>query len=388
MVYDKLAGAAPRILVLESQYWLDSACIAAAAGRGWEVASVPTIMEGRMSREMFKTFIERLTHFKPDFVLSVNMAGMDVGGMISGLFEDLCIPLVAWFVDDPRTILMNRTIYSNTFTVALTWEAGYQPYLQGLGFPHVYHLPLAADTSVFDSPPLEQSTLPPSFVGSAMIASANQTWEWIEKRPHLARVVLDAFDSGNVTRENFILGCEAMMGEEAVLGLDPDEWRHAEMFCFIEGTRRLRRDLVRRLLPEGLCVHGGSDWQIEFPDAKPPVHYREELPVLYRQSEINLNTTSIQMPTTVNQRVFDCPAAGGFLLTDAQMELGQLFDLNREVVAYQSLDECVELYRYYRTHPKERAAIAARARDRVLAEHTYAHRLDEIVGIIRCRFCG
>ena len=49
--YDKLAGPAPRMLILESKYWLDDACRNAARLLGWEVETVPVVQEGRLPRE-------------------------------------------------------------------------------------------------------------------------------------------------------------------------------------------------------------------------------------------------------------------------------------------------------------------------------------------------
>jgi spore maturation protein CgeB len=81
------------------------------------------------------------------------------------------------------------------------------------------------------------------------------------------------------------------------------------------------------------------------------------------------------MAHTVNQRVLDCPAAGGFLLIDAQPALAELFDVEKEIASYESLDECVELQRLYRANPSARTEITGRARKRILGEHTYGHRL-------------
>jgi len=92
------------------------------------------------------------------------------------------------------------------------------------------------------------------------------------------------------------------------------------------------------------------------------------------------------MPNTVNQRVFDCPAAGGFLLTDAQPALRELFDADTEIACYASLDEAREMLRYFRARPAERRAITARARERILNEHTYEHRLHVIADWMRERF--
>jgi len=113
------------------------------------------------------------------------------------------------------------------------------------------------------------------------------------------------------------------------------------------------------------------------------VDYHTELAAYYRDCPVNLNTTSVQMATTVNQRVFDCPAAGGFLLTDRQAHLQELFDVEREVVTYGTLDEARETLAWFRGRPAARKEIVARAQKRILGEHTYRHRLETLASVLR-----
>jgi spore maturation protein CgeB len=139
---------------------------------------------------------------------------------------------------------------------------------------------------------------------------------------------------------------------------------------------------VQALEPEGIGVRGDEEWAAFFHRAGGPINYEHDLPNFYRACEVNLNVTSIEMPTAVNQRVFDCPAAGGFLLTDAQSSLATLFEAD-EVAAYHSFDECRDLLRWYRANPEARFEIIRKARLRILDQHTYAHRLRQIVEVLR-----
>ncbi len=54
----------------------------------------------------------------------------------------------------------------------------------------------------------------------------------------------------------------------------------------------------------------------------------------------------------------------------------------REIVAYHSVKECIELIGHYLTHEDERAAIARAGQERTLREHTYAHRMQELTEIL------
>ena len=386
MAYDKFAGPAPRILVLESHYWLDAACINAGRALGWTIETAPVLMEGVLPRDNVEQLLWTLGAFRPDFVLSVNLAGMDVQGLFARLFEDLRLPLVAWFVDDPRTIVMGRSVYASPYAVALTWEQAYTSYLKSLRFPLVCHVPLAADPSVFNHEPEPSPDLPPAFVGNSMSTQASREWSHVNADEALAASVRRAFDAGRVTRENFGRGLEALLEPGLAARLDEEQQRHAELVFFMEGTQRVRHGLVRLLEPEGLEVYGDGGWREVTPRSKNPLDYTEALPEFYRRCAVNLNSTSIQMPKAVNQRVFDCPAAGGFLLTDAQEDLADLFDVEQEVACYRNEEECLSLFRHYLAHPPARREIARRARARVLGEHTYAHRLQRIVDIVKERF--
>lgn len=88
-----------------------------------------------------------------------------------------------------------------------------------------------------------------------------------------------------------------------------------------------------------------------------------------------------------NMRLYEATGMGALLLTDAKRNLGELFDVGREVVAYRDSDELVRLAHYYLDHEDERAEIAAAGQARTLAEHTYAHRMKELVEVLS-RYSG
>lgn len=388
MAYPKFAGSAPRVLVLESQYWLDAALLRAADRLGWETAKAPVRMHGQMPREMVAQFLEAVTSFRPDFVFTVNLSGMDEAGLFAGLFDDLAIPYLSWFVDDPRTILMGRSCYGSEYAVGLSWDAAYESYLSSCGFATVSTLPLAVDSELFNASPIDAPPLPPTFIANSMVQFATEERDWLKQYPELLAAIDCALTEGVVTRENFGIGLDAMLPPERAATLDEHQYRHAEMYCFIEGTRRLRTDLVRALAPQGLHVRGDDAWAQVTEDRGPYVNYEQDLPNYYRDCVVNLNSTSIQMPHAVNQRVFDCPMAGGFLLTDAQSSLENLFDPATEIATYHDSDEAQEKMAFYRNNPAARSRIVTAARKRILAEHTYAHRLASIEHLLRERFRG
>lgn len=105
---------------------------------------------------------------------------------------------------------------------------------------------------------------------------------------------------------------------------------------------------------------------------------------IFAATRINLNIHSANHvagldpdPDYVNPRTFELAACGAFQLVDARTPLAMMFGEN-ELVTFRSVTELREQIAYYLAHPDERAAITARARARVLAEHTFAHRVRRI----------
>ncbi len=386
MAYKKLAGPVPRILVLECGYWVDAACLNAIRILGWEAAIVQVPMQGIMPRETMTNFVCCITDFRPDFVLSVNLSGMDSAGLISRFLADLAIPHVTWFVDDPRTILMGNQVYGSDYAVALTWESAYVSYLKSLSFSVVKTLPLATDPVLFHGLPCENSSIPPTFIGNSMDDFSERESRWFEAYPELATKIDAAFNAELVTRHNFKRGMNAILGDDFARQMNSEEERHCELYCFIEGTRRLRNDMVKALTPLGLWVRGDDNWKKYTAQWGPGINYKCDLAHYYQACTVNLNSTSIQMATAVNQRVFDCPAAGGFLLTDHQSSLESLFDTGKEIITYQSLDECKELFKFYLNKPRLRQKVVLAARERILREHTYIHRMRYIVELVKQSF--
>ena len=113
--------------------------------------------------------------------------------------------------------------------------------------------------------------------------------------------------------------------------------------------------------------------------------YGYDLAAVYGGSAVSINATSLQMTTAVNQRVFDVPASGGFLLTDNQEDVAEHFELSQEAVVYRSPEELVELAGYYLKHERERGKIVARARARIDREHRYIHRVERLLSVMRAR---
>ncbi|AKZ61472.1 hypothetical protein F506_01215 [Herbaspirillum hiltneri N3] len=83
-----------------------------------------------------------------------------------------------------------------------------------------------------------------------------------------------------------------------------------------------------------------------------------------------------------NMRLYEATGVGTLLLTDRKDNLGELFEVGKEIVVYSTQEEAAELVRYYIDHPDEAIAIASAGQNRTLSEHTYAHRMKELAPIL------
>ncbi|MDH7570451.1 MAG: glycosyltransferase [Armatimonadota bacterium] len=120
-----------------------------------------------------------------------------------------------------------------------------------------------------------------------------------------------------------------------------------------------------------------------------PAVYGLEMYQTLRDSWVTLNIHAASSPTYAsNMRLFEGTGVGTCLLTDWKENLPTLFEPDREVVAYRSAEECAEKARWLLDHPRERNEIALRGQQRVLREHTVAHRAGRIHEIIQSLLCA
>jgi spore maturation protein CgeB len=81
----------------------------------------------------------------------------------------------------------------------------------------------------------------------------------------------------------------------------------------------------------------------------------------------------------LNPRTFEVAACGGFQLVDRTQGVERLFTPDRELAVFQGEKQLAEMIGHYLARPQERFNMAQAARRRVLAEHTYFHRMETVL---------
>lgn len=399
--YAKFTTSMPRVLLLSSQYFLMGEVLAAC--QRMEVAHrfVDVGGDERGTAEFVEQLLTAIVEFKPDFVLTINHLGLDREGILADMLERLEVPLASWFVDNPHLILYHYRRLDTPLTAIFTWDADNIDSLRELGFAHVEYLPLAVDHTRFVPPP---TPLPPhhpwhsrvSFVGNSMVAKVGHRLK--ASRP--PRTLLRAYRT--LAAEFAECECRSV-GEflrtthpeliDAFDSLDTVERRLSfETLITWEATRQYRTACVEEITRFDPLIVGDPHWPKTLTGAHGPwrshgeLSYYSDLPNFYPASEVNFNCTSKQMKGAVNQRVFDCPACGAFVLSDFREQLAGLFDIGTEAVCYRHTDEIGELVQHYLDHPAEREAIARAGRKRILAHHTYDIRMGQLFERMRALF--
>lgn len=85
----------------------------------------------------------------------------------------------------------------------------------------------------------------------------------------------------------------------------------------------------------------------------------------------------------VSPKVFEALACGIFVLVDNQKDVFRLFEDGQHCVRFTDVRDLQDKVSYYLSHPEERMRIAQAGRNEALANHTYRHRVRQLVQFAR-----
>ena len=176
---------------------------------------------------------------------------------------------------------------------------------------------------------------------------------------------------------------------------DEERARYGSPVTFVGTVIPSREKALEALREFGLRIWGPprNAWGTWDPERSPlgafwqgRSAYGEEAVKIYAASEITLDIHFLFGEASpicnVTPRVFEVPACGGFLLTNACEQLERLYAVGTEMVCYRSLEELRRLTAHYLARPGERREIAARASRRARQEHTFTRRLEEMLDLL------
>jgi spore maturation protein CgeB len=311
--------------------------------------------------------------------------------------RDLGLPLLIWEID-PATDELTRCQPPAEHAHIFTYRRAQVPVFEAAGFPNASYLPLAsnparrfpADPEADGATHYKSSV---AFVGASMRGQANLFGErliaeyclWrggspIEARAECSRA-LDALRNDH--REDFTTSrVEALLIDalpEFVAAMRGRPNKPAPVVLASEIVAADKRlSYVELLGPLSIQVWGDNEWQAAERSGatyRGLAGHRFELGKIYSGATVNVDVGRLYQNDMVTMRVFDVMACRGFVLTERNDALLELFTEGVELDCYTSADELVEKVEYYCTHPDEARAIAARGHEALLARHTISGRV-------------
>ena len=396
--YQKFREDGARILILHSRYYLVGEIINSLRRMGHTGEFVLVDKEGEARQEVMEGIIARIITFHPDFILTVNHLGFDREGFLTQFFTDIEMPHASWFVDSPLFTLEDYAEqHQSDYLTLFVWDEDYVADLKKAGFNRTFYLPLGTDPDIFRPVANRDNRLyhlkcEVGFVGNSMTNAMQKTMDDLKPDGPLRAFVEKAAHQFIRSKERHVRNLISEWTKAQIGTWDAmtqDEQGYFERAVTWRATQIYRHQRVRALLPFNLHVHGDPGWEDSLNGRaviRKELNYYDDLPLFYNVCDVNFNATSLQMKGAVNQRIFDVPACGGFLLTDYRPQVDALFRLEEEIVCYKGVDDISELAGYYLRHPEKRERVARKARNRIMKNHTYVHRLEELIGRMRSAY--
>ena len=379
-------GGKPRMMVMKSDYFVVADAVSIARELGWAVHELPTSLGKHGESSYIKEMLMAIVDFRPDFLLTINHIGFDEKGILAGILEDFNIPLASWFVDHPLPILGGAEQNARGTSQIFCFERTALPWLKQIGFEDPVHLPTASNPNTFYPSRVQPGRA--AQLGAPLTLVAGSWWEKARTSfsPEVHTLAQEMAKERSMDRGFVRDELEGYLNNPQRRG----DRKHglAAQAALAETSMQARIAFVEALRELEPVVYGDEHWKnlVEGIELRDPVHATHDLPAVFAGSAVNLNVTAEQMPTAVNQRVWDVPGMGALLLTDAQEDVLEYFTDGEDIVIYHSLDEALDKARYYLANDSARDSIARKGLATVDAAHRTQHRLRRIEEVMRRRF--
>ncbi len=317
---------------------------------------------------------------------------------ISDICERLSINYISWTYDSPLVSLFHPSICNRHNYIFIFDHAEYM-HLSEKKPPHLYYLPLGVNlsrTGALNITPEDEAdySCDISFIGS--LYEDNFYNSMIHLFPEHLALELKTYLMKNLCKWHTAKPWPATSPavtefiEQALQGGDWNSWDMDNSFYFgmLILTRKLAemdRITVLNTLAEHFSVElytNSSTNHLNGVHINKGVNYYTQMNKIFYLSKINLNITLPSIETGLPQRIFDIMGSGGFVLTNYQAEIEDLFTIGHEIEVFHDLQELLEKCSYYLTHEKERLTIAMNGYKKVREHYSYTQRMQQILKTI------
>ncbi|MBD5490355.1 MAG: glycosyltransferase [Lachnospiraceae bacterium] len=359
---------------------------------GHTVASYPfSNKDSRRDEEVEKDFAASLHREVPDVVFSFNYFPV-----ISVVCKQENIRYISWIYDSPYVMLYSYTTINPCNTIYVFDRELYTEF-HNAGIQTVHYLPMAANTERLDKivPSVTTSSIPylynVSFVGS-LYTEEHNFFDRMTALSDYTKGYLDALMSSQMKVQgyNFIQESLAPIMDDLYRALpmdpNPDGVESREYLYAQYVINRKLTGLERDELLHAAAQHFHFDLFTPNRDYGIPnltnhgtVDYYQQMPMVFKQSRVNLNISLRSIKSGIPLRAFDIMGSGGFLLSNFQADYLDNFIPGEDFDYYESKEDFINKINYYLTHEEERMVIAKNGHDKIAAGHTFRHRVREML---------
>lgn len=345
----------------------------------------------RVSTDFHTSFDAFISQCDFDFCFSFNYSAL-----LSEAAKKHNLPYISFVYDSPHVMLYSYTIINPNNHVFLFDRQEYHK-LKSMGITTVSYMPLPVNAAAIQTllqQPYDKDKLSAdvSFVGS-LYHEKHNLFERLEDANDYTKGYLNGLIQSQlqISGYNFIeevLPSDIVSEMQRVLqydnshyGVETLEYIFANYVINRKITQIERQQLLRAVAAQTPLHLYTLDSSVHIPGATNfgPVSYTTEMPLIFHNSSINLNITLRSIQSGIPLRCMDILGAGGFLLTNYQADLCTHFIPDVDFVYYEDENDLLHKVDYYLSHEEKRKEIAANGYHKVLKEHNFKKRFQEIL---------
>lgn len=388
---DGRGGDAPRVLCVTGLFTTVLQYVTRDVSAALESLGCRTFVlkePSRIGRHTTRTFVRAIDEFRPDVIFTIDHIRPEHAAI--GLPP---VPYVCW-IQDPMPQLFDPALAKGvgdldfTYVVVPEWRER----CLSVGYREVGVLPMAVNPDLFCPGPAD-----PALACDVAFASHVKAPAVCAQYPRLLTLLLEEMKDVPIGTIPDLAYFDALLSRvEARIGAHVKGPARPQVVLDLYQTLpryRYRVPPVQWAREAGLRVKlFGEGWGT-VPELAPLacgwLANGEPLRNLYRSAKVNLHIN--QGGLNLHQRVFECLASGGFLLARALPSdtqpggLGKSFEIGREIVTFQDREDCVAALAKYVGDESARREVIDAGRARVLAGHTYSHRMKVVLADVRAR---
>lgn len=285
-----------------------------------------------LNRQPITSLLPRIQAYQPDIVITLCGPKSHIPLHLMAHIRRLGIFTAVWFVDDPYAI-DNALSVAPAYNAVFTIDSGCIPFYTSRGCDKVYHLPLGTDTDIF--------------------------------RPYATH--------------------SSYHSDVCFIGTGYDN----RLRFFKEMLHLIDRDIQVRLIghfwervdwSDGCIPHIRTKW-INFTETPRYFNGANIVLNIHRSEDdayIDKNRTGAPAHS-INNRTYDIAACRAFQLVDYRIDLPASYELQHEIISFESPKEAADQIHRYLDDVKMRDHIAGSAYERTRSCHTFTHRLHRMM---------